>query len=285
MSENIYNQHILQNEDKSLSSHVEDKLALSHGVDYDTFARLRTCGLNPLSANINGVPVDPFLSTWFLRGEQQGGDLQRLLGDPSREEYYAGSSSLGEKLCNNLVLLGLNASCMVKMRPWHFFHKRMDKTGEPFADRSEVNLKEYIDKDKCALPFEGAYITDILKFQDRRNSLYIESYSEKVKPDEDALKYNFEVLKGELDLLHALRVDSKMLLVPLGGRCESYLKKFIKWMSEEPRKEDGKWLVVPREYMLHYSPRSWISKNFARCERMKAWCDRLVDCQASPFGE
>lgn len=246
-------------------------LKLSYGVDYKAFEALKTCGLGENSANINGKKTSPWISTWLV----QGGDLDLLLRDPSESE----SASLRGKLCNNLVLLGLNAGAAdeSELTPaWHFFHRRRHKvTKKIVEDQSERNLKEYLTE--CKLPFEGAYMTDILKFKDKGNDLYIEPDSGKVnfnKISPEVLEHNFELLKGELNLLRGnMPDDAKMLLMPLGGECETGLKMFIEGLSEQEKA----WIAVPPTFMLHYAPPAWNDPRFqARREDMKKWCDEHI---------
>lgn len=255
----IYKQHVLT-----------EKLELSYGVDYSTFEALKTCGLTRADGvHIKGEVIDAYLSTWFL----QDGDLDNLLKDPSEEEYTSEKTSLQNKICNNLVLLGLNAGSMEKATPpWHFFHYRYEKGSDELTQtRSEDYLKEYITK--FALPFEGAYMTDILKVQDESNALYIEPNSDKVNSNgmTTAVKHhNFNILKNELDLLHSnMPDDSKMLIVPLGSKCESCLKSFIKWLPAN----EYNWIAVPDDFMAHYSQSGWNSKRSKnKAARMKSWC-------------
>lgn len=242
---------------------LDGKLELSYGVDYKSFDALKTCGLAD-NAHIQGEKIDAFLSTWLVQGE----DLKLLLDTKANPEGIF--ERLGGKLCNNLVLLGLNAGSMDKITPaWHFFHCRFKKgTEELIETASERYLKEYITK--CGLPFEGAYMTDILKFQDATNSLYIEPNSEMVKTTAAVEHHNFEILKNELNILRGnMPVGAKMLLVPLGGKCEDCLKSFIAWLPEE----DRAWIAVPPTYMAHYSQAGWNNQlSKARVLEMKAWC-------------
>lgn len=249
---------------------LDGKLELSYGVDYKSFDALKTCGMGENTARIGDKKISPYVSTWLT----QGGDLKLLLADPSERD----SAPLRDKLCSNLVLLGLNAGSMDKITPaWHFFHCRFKKgTEELIETASERYLKEYITK--CGLPFEGAYMTDILKFQDVTNSLYIEPNSEKVKTTAAVEHHNFEILKNELNILRGnMPANGKMLLVPLGGKCEDCLKSFIAWLPEEERA----WIVVPPMYMAHYSQAGWNNQlSKARVLEMKAWCDEHISANA-----
>lgn len=117
-------------------------------------------------------------------------------------------------------------------------------------------------------------MTDILKFQDVDNSLYIEPNSGKVKSTKAVDNQNFEILRHELNLLREnAPAVSKTLLVPLGGKCENCLKSFIAWLP----KDDREWVAAPPTYMAHYSQAGWnnqLSKD--RVVKMKAWCDEHI---------
>lgn len=149
---------------------LKEQIKLNYGIDYSVFEQLKTCTLGEKSAQIKNEKISPYISSWFL----QGNDLEKLLQNPNEAEFKDNKNHLANKLCSNIVLLGLNAGSMSKMtNPWHFFHKRFNKSNTDYIETaSERYLKEYLTK--CHLPFEGAYMTDILKFQDKNNSLYIE---------------------------------------------------------------------------------------------------------------
>jgi len=214
-----------------------------------------------------------------------GEELEQARKNPTEEEYNAGNPSLGEKLCNNLVLLGLNAGAMPMMTPaWHFFHKRYNRTKDRLIDThpSECNLREYINK--CCLPFEGAYITDIVKFQGEDYDLCLQPDSGRVSIDNRVLRFNFKFLKDELDLLHKNDPGSGMLLVPLGVKCEGYLKEFIKWLSERLTEEDMEWIVVTEKYMPHYAAPAPVWYRAPKgVEDMRKWCDEHIDSSRKPF--
>lgn len=105
-------------------------------------------------------------------------------------------------------------------------------------------------------------------------SLYIEPSSEKVKTTAAVEHHNFEILKNELNILRGnMPAGKKVLLVPLGGKCEDCLKSFIAWLPEE----DRAWIAVPPMYMAHYSQAGWnnqLSKD--RVVMMKSWCDEHI---------
>lgn len=116
-------------------------------------------------------------------------------------------------------------------------------------------------------------MTDILKFQDKDNSLYIEPDSRKVKMADNVRGHNFEILKHELDLLHENVSGSKILLVALGSKCDGCLKTIIQWLPEETRE----WIVVPPTYMAHYSQAGWNSVHSKeRVAAFKVWCDEHI---------
>ncbi len=245
---------------------------LKYGVSYSTFNALKTCGLTKENgANINGKPVDAYLSTWLVQGE----DLDFLLSDPCEEAYTKKNPAFGDKLCGNLVLLGLNPGSMDTMtEPWHFFHKRWSKDKVPVLVEmpSEKYLKEYLTE--LELPFEGAYMTDIVKFQDTENNLYIEPNSGKLELTDDAMEHNFKILRNELALLReSAPTLGNILLVPIGRESESYLKKYLAWLPAQQREM----LNVPPNCMAHYSQAGWNSKNSkALAQEMKTWCEQHI---------
>ena len=151
---------------------------------------------------------------------------------------------ISSKLKPEIVLVGLNLSAPIGDQPFANFHKYAKGKQAGGSANSIHKLR----KSLTSSPAYGGYLTDIIKYKNTKNDLFINASSQVVTKAVDAsqavLDYNLKWFHSELA---DLEVENK-LIITLGGPANEYIEKYQKKYSSSsfniiniPHYSDPKW--------------------------------------------